>query len=469
MVERATRVERDTMGEVAVPADRLWGAQTQRSLEHFAIGRDRFVWGRPIVRAFGLVKASAAEANEALGVLDPVLARAIVEAADAVADGELDEHFPLVVWQTGSGTQSNMNANEVIANGANLRLGAPVGARSPVHPNDHVNRGQSSNDVFPAVMHVATVLELHERLVPAVEELRDTLAAKASAFAAVVKLGRTHLQDATPITLGQEISAWVAQLDAALDGVRHAADGLSELALGATAVGTGIGAHPRFGDEVAAVLARRTGHPFRRADNLFAALGAHDAMVATSASLRTLAGALFVCANNVRWLASGPRAGIGELRLPENEPGSSIMPGKVNPTQCEALLMVAMQVFGNDATVAFAGTQGNFQLNVAKPVIAHNVLESVALLADAVRSFTVHCAVGIEPDLGRIASHVAGSLMLVTALAPHLGYDAAAAIAKDAHERGTSLRDAALAAGVRPADYDRWVVPADMVHPAPPD
>ncbi len=465
MAERATRVERDTMGEIAVPADRLWGAQTQRSLEHFAIGRDRFVWGRPIVRAFGLVKAAAAEANAALAVLDPVLARAIVDAAREVAEGALDDHFPLVVWQTGSGTQSNMNANEVIANRANVGLGASLGAKSPVHPNDHVNRGQSSNDVFPAVMHVATVLELHDRLFPAVAGLCDTLTAKASAFDLVVKLGRTHLQDATPVTLGQEISGWVAQIDAARDAVRHAATGLHELALGATAVGTGIGTHPQFGDEVAAALARRTGHPFRTATNLFAALAAHDAMVGTSAALRTLAGALFVCANNVRWSASGPRAGIGELRLPENEPGSSIMPGKVNPTQSEALLMVAMQVFGNDATVAFAGTQGNFQLNVAKPVIAHNVLESVALLADAVRSFTVHCVAGMEPDRERIAEHVAGSLMLVTALAPHLGYDAAAAIAKDAHERGTSLRDAALAAGVRPADYDRWVVPGDMVHP----
>ncbi len=466
MADQAVRTERDTMGEIAVPADRLWGAQTQRSLEHFAIGRDRFVWGRPIVRAFGLVKRAAAETNAALGVLDPALAQAIVAAADEVARGRLDEEFPLVVWQTGSGTQSNMNANEVIANRAIELLGGEVGSKSPVHPNDHVNRGQSSNDVFPAVMHVATVLELHERLAPAVGELRDVLAAKSSAFADVVKLGRTHLQDATPITLGQEISAWVAQLDAALAGVKHATVALYELALGATAVGTGIGAHPRFGDEVAARLAAATGHPFRRAANLFAALGAHDAMVALSATLRTLAGALFVCANNIRFLASGPRAGIGELRLPENEPGSSIMPGKVNPTQCEALLMVAMQVFGNDATVAFAGTQGNFQLNVAKPVIAHNVLESIALLADATRSFTTHCARGIEPDRARIAAHVADSLMLVTALAPHIGYDAAAAIAKRAHADGTTLREAALVAGVLPGDYDRWVVPASMVHPA---
>jgi fumarate hydratase class II len=469
MGERATRVERDTMGAVEVPADRLWGAQTQRSIEHFAIGRDRFVWGRAVVRAFGIVKGAAAATNAALGVLDRELAAVVEQAAAEVEAGVLDQHFPLVVWQTGSGTQSNMNANEVIANRAIQLLGGTIGSKHPVHPNDHVNLGQSSNDVFPAVMHLAATLELDERLIPAVTALLDVLAAHVAAFAGIVKLGRTHLQDATPITLGQEVSAWVAQIDAALAGVRHAMGGLQELALGATAVGTGIGAHPRFGDEVAAAIAARTGRPFRRAGNLFAALGAHDAMAATSASLRTLAGALFVMANNVRWLASGPRAGIGELRLPENEPGSSIMPGKVNPTQCEALLMVAMQVHGNDAAVAFAATQGNFQLNVAKPVIAHNVLESIALLADATRSFTVYAATGLEPDLQRIARHLDDSLMLVTALAPHVGYDRAAAIAKMAHERGTPLRDAALAAGVLPADYDRWVVPAELVGPTLPD
>jgi fumarate hydratase, class II len=356
-----------------------------------------------------------------------------------------------------------MNANEVIANRAIQLAGGVVGSKQPVHPNDHVNRGQSSNDVFPAAMHVAILLEAGERLHPSIRGLRDVLEAKAHAYADVVKVGRTHLQDATPVTLGQEIGAWVAQIDEALDGVSAAERPLHALALGATAVGTGLNAHPRFGELASSRIADTTGIPFHRAPNLFVALSAHDAVVAMSASLRTLAGALMKMANDVRWLASGPRAGIGEITIPENEPGSSIMPGKVNPTQCEALVMVAMQVFGNDATVAFAGTQGNFELNVAKPVMAHNVLESIALLADAAASFTVHCAAGLAPNQGRIDDHLTHSLMLVTALAPHVGYDAAAAIAKRALVGGSSLRDAAIAAGVAAADFDRWVVPADMV------
>jgi fumarate hydratase class II len=466
MNEQATRLETDSMGEVRVEATRLWGAQTQRSLENFRIGRDRFVWGRSIIRAFGLVKWHAALTNVELGELDDSLAALIVVAAGEVVAGELDEHFPLVVWQTGSGTQTNMNANEVIANRAIQLAGGIVGSKSPVHANDHVNRGQSSNDVFPAAMHVALVLDVYERLHPAVQGLRDVLYAKSEAFADVVKVGRTHLQDATPITLGQEIGAWVAQLDDAVARVRASEDGLLALALGATAVGTGLNANPRFGQRVAERLAAATGHGFHQADNLFVALSAHDAVVALSAALRGLASALMKLANDVRWLASGPRAGIGELTIPENEPGSSIMPGKVNPTQCEALLMVAMQVFGNDATVAFAGTQGNFQLNVAKPVMAHNVLESIALLADACVSFTVHCAVGIEPDRAVIHEHLERSLMNVTALAPHIGYDAAAAIAKHAHHGGLTLRDAAELQGVAAADFDRWVIPADMVGPS---
>ncbi len=460
-----TRFETDSMGEVAIEATRLWGAQTQRSLEHFSIGRDRFVWGRSIIRAFGLVKKHAALANAELGQLSDTVAMLISRAADDVISGALDAHFPLVVWQTGSGTQSNMNANEVIANRAIELAGGVRGSKQPVHPNDHVNRGQSSNDVFPAVMHLAVVLDLHERLLPAVRELRAVLAHKADVFADVVKVGRTHLQDATPITLGQEVGAWVAQLDDALAYVHAGEHGLLALALGATAVGTGLNAHPEFGRRVAARLAVDTGHAFRCAPNLFVALSAHDAMVNISATLRTLAGALTKIANDVRWLASGPRAGIGEITIPANEPGSSIMPGKVNPTQCEALLMVAMQVFGNDATVAFAGSQGNFQLNVAKPVIAHNVLESIALLSDACGSFTAHCAAGLEPNVSRIGENLARDLMLVTALAPHVGYDAAAMIAKDALERGCTLREAALDGGVAATDFDRWVVPVDMVGP----
>ncbi len=461
-----TRVETDSMGEVAVPADRYWGAQTQRSIANFPIGRDRFVWGRPIVEAFGLVKWAAATANAELGELDADVADLVVRAADEVVAGDLDDHFPLVVWQTGSGTQSNMNANEVIANRAIELAGGTIGSKSPVHPNDHVNRGQSSNDTFPTAMHVAVVLELARTLHPAVRQLRETLRDKAVEFADVVKVGRTHLQDATPITMGQEIGGWVHQIDMAVEAIRRTEDALLELAIGGTAVGTGLNAHPRFGAVAARHLAERTGHEFRTAGNRFAALSAHDALVVTSGAIRALAGSLLKIANDVRWEASGPRNGIGELVIPANEPGSSIMPGKVNPTQAEALTMVCVQVFGNDAAVAMAGSQGNFQLNVYKPVMAHNVLESIALLAEASRSFEEHCARGIEPERDRIAQNLSRNLMLVTALNPHIGYDRAAEIAKRAHAEGTSLREAAVASGHLTAEqFDEWVDPMAMTRP----
>jgi fumarate hydratase class II len=466
MSERKTRIEKDALGPVEVDADRLWGAQTERSRRNFVIGADRFRWGRSVIRAFGLVKKAAALANKELGQLTPAKADLIVRAADEVIAGRWDDEFPLVVFQTGSGTQSNMNANEVVANRAIQLAGGTPGDKGRIHPNDDVNLSQSSNDVFPAVMHIATVEQLEDVLIPVVQALRGTLDAKARAYQDVVMIGRTHLQDATPLTLGQAISGWVAQLDEALAAVRWAAHGLYGLALGGTAVGTGLNAHPRFGDLVARKVAEATGKPFVSAPNKFAALSAHDAMVNASAVLRTLAGALMKIANDVRWHASGPRAGLGELRIPENEPGSSIMPGKINPTQAEALTMVAVQVFGNDATVALAGSQGNFQLNVYKPVILHNALESIALLADAVRSFDEHCARGLEPDRRRIRQHVDESLMLVTALTPHIGYEKAAQIALTAHRESLSLREAALKLGVLTAeDYDRWVKPEDMTHP----
>ncbi|GAB78795.1 fumarase, class II [Austwickia chelonae] len=462
-----TRIETDSMGQIEVPADRHWGAQTQRSLGNFDIGRDTFVWGRPIIRALGLLKKSAAQANAELGELSLTEAQvaAVVQAADEVVRGELDADFPLVVFQTGSGTQSNMNANEVIANRAIEILGGQMGSKSPVHPNDHVNRGQSSNDTFPTAMYVAVALELRERLYAPVSDLRDTLADKAEEFADVVKVGRTHLQDATPVTLGQEIGGWVRQLDFALEQVCHAETGVHALAIGGTAVGTGLNAHPGFGALTAEKLSEHTGVPFVRSENSFASLAAHDELVAVSASLRTLAMALMKIANDVRWLASGPRNSIGEITIPENEPGSSIMPGKVNPTQCEALTMVATRVFGNDATVGFAGSQGNFELNVYKPVMAHAVLESIRLLADACASFREHCAVGIAPHRERIAENLSSNLMLVTALNRHIGYDKAAAIAKKAHKEGTSLREAAVASGhVTEAEFDAWVVPMEMTH-----
>lgn len=459
------RTETDTMGAVEVPSDRYWGAQTQRSIQNFPIGRDRYIMLPSIVRALGILKKGAALANKSLEQIPGEVADLIVRAADEVIQGKLNDHFPLVVFQTGSGTQSNMNANEVISNRAIELAGGVMGSKSPVHPNDHVNRGQSSNDTFPTAMHIAAVQQLNEHLYPRVQALRDTLAAKSEAFRDIVKVGRTHLQDATPITLGQEISSWVAQIDFCLDAVRHAETGLYELAIGGTAVGTGLNAHPEFGDRAAAAFAQETGFPFVSAPNKFAALAGHDALVNVSGALRTLAGALMKMANDVRWLASGPRNGIGELLIPENEPGSSIMPGKVNPTQSEALTMVVTQVFGFDATVGFAGSQGNFQLNVFKPVMIHAVLSSIQLLGDACQSFNDHCAAGIEPNYSTLESNLAKNLMQVTALNPHIGYDNAAKIAKKAHKEGLSLKEAALSLGLLTGEqFDEWVKPIDMTH-----
>ena len=459
------RIERDSLGDVAVPAHRLWGAQTQRSIENFPIGVSRFRFGRPVIRALGHVKQAAARANAALGELPGDRAELIARAAQEVVEGKLDDEFPLVVFQTGSGTQTNMNANEVIANRAIQLAGGALGSKKPVHPNDDVNRGQSSNDAFPAVMHVAIVEELRRALYPAVTQLRDTLRRKAEQFGDVVMVGRTHLMDATPVTFGQVFGGYAAQLEDALAGVRAAENGLHPLALGGTAVGTGLNAHADFGDEVARQIADATGIPFTSARDKFAALSAHDAVVTASGALRTLGAALMKIANDVRLYASGPRAGFAEITIPDNEPGSSIMPGKVNPTQVEALTMVVAQVYGNDLAVAFAGSQGNFQLNVFKPVMLHNVLESIDLLADAVRSFDERCARGIEPARERIDAHLRDSLMLVTALNPHIGYEKAAKIAQKAHRDGTSLREAAIALGVSGEDFDRWVDPAVMTRP----
>jgi len=454
------------MGEVQVPADRYWGAQTERSRDNFKIGVERFRWGRPVIRSLGILKKAAALANGEVGQLPSDTVTRIVQAADEVIAGTLDDHFPLVVFQTGSGTQSNMNANEVISNRAIEMAGGVMGSKKPVHPNDDVNRGQSSNDTFPTAMHIAAVEVIHGRLLPAVRALRETFAQLETQYASVVKIGRTHLQDATPITLGQEISAWRAQLDDRIAGIKRALPGLYELAIGGTAVGTGLNAHSLFGDTAAAWIAKETGHPFVSAPNKFAALSAHDALVEVSAAERGLAMALLKIANDIRWLASGPRCGIGEITIPENEPGSSIMPGKVNPTQCEAMTMVCAQVFGNDATVAFAGSQGNFQLNVYKPVMIHNVLESAELMADACDSMRIHCADGIKPNLARIKHHLDDSLMLVTALNTHIGYEKAAKIAKKALVEGTSLKAAAVAlAYVTPEQYDKWVVPVEMTRP----
>ncbi|MCC6686540.1 MAG: class II fumarate hydratase [Fimbriimonadaceae bacterium] len=461
------RTETDSMGEIQVPDDRYWGAQTQRSIENFPIGRDRFVWGRTIIRSLGVLKKACASANKDLDQIPADIADLIIRAADEVIEGKLDADFPLVVWQTGSGTQSNMNANEVISNRAIELAGGVMGSKTPVHPNDHVNRGQSSNDTFPTAMYIAALIDLNEKLLPAIEKLSRTLSDKSEQFAAMVKVGRTHLQDATPVTLGQEVGSWVAQLDFCKSEIQHAQQGLHQLAIGGTAVGTGLNSHPKFGALAAEYMAKETGFPLRSADNKFAALAAHDGLANLSSTLRTLAGALMKMANDVRWLASGPRNGIGEITIPENEPGSSIMPGKVNPTQCEALTMVCVQVYGNDAAVAFAASQGNFQLNVFKPVMIHNVLESVALLSDAMVSFNDHCAVGIEPNLPKIKANLDSNLMLVTALNRHIGYDKAASIAKKAHKEGTTLKQAALALGyLSEAEFDQWVVPMDMTHPS---
>jgi len=450
------------MGEIAVASDRYWGAQTERSLHHFDIANDTF--GRPMIRALGLLKKAAALTNGALGVLPDDKVGPIVRAADEVIDGKLDDHFPLHVWQTGSGTQSNMNANEVISNRAIELVGGVVGSKKPIHPNDDVNRGQSSNDTFPTAMHIAAAEQTVHHLLPHVKALRDTLDAKAKAFADIVKIGRTHLQDATPVTLGQEVSGWVDQLDHAMATVERALPHVYELALGGTAVGTGLNTHPKFAVAAAQKIAELTSLPFVSAPNKFAALAGHEALVGLHGAYKVLAVALNKIANDVRWLASGPRSGIGEIAIPENEPGSSIMPGKVNPTQSEAMTMVCAQVMGNDVAVNIGGMSGNFELNVFKPLIIHNVTWSARLLGDACRGFREFCAVGIEPVRARITENLEKSLMLVTALNPHIGYDNAAKIAKKAHKDGTTLREAAIALGLmKPENFDRFIDPGKMV------
>ncbi|MCA9729540.1 MAG: class II fumarate hydratase [Candidatus Eisenbacteria bacterium] len=458
------RIESDTMGKVEVAADRYWGAQTQRSLQNFEVGEDRF--SREMIRALGILKLAAAQANLELGLLPAKKAKLIEKAAREVIDGKLDDHFPLVIYQTGSGTQTNMNANEVIANRAIELAGGTIGSKDPIHPNDDVNKSQSSNDTFPTAMHIAAAEQIHKHLLPSVKVLRDCLNQKAKQYAKIVKCGRTHLQDAVPLTLGQEISGWVAQLDAATQAIKNTLPHLHELALGGTAVGTGLNTHPDYAKLSAKKVAALTDVPFVTAKNKFAALAAHDAIVEASGALKVLVAALMKIANDVRWLASGPRCGLGEIRIPENEPGSSIMPGKVNPTQSESLTMVCCQVLGNDATIGFAGTQGNFELNVFKPVMIHNLLKSIRLLGDGCRSFTDHCAVGIEPDEEKIAYYMRSSLMLVTALNTHIGYEAAAKIAKTAHKEGLTLKEAAEKLGlVDPKDFDRWVDPRKMLGP----
>jgi fumarate hydratase class II len=452
------------MGAVDVPADRLWGAQTQRSLHHFAIADDHIP--KAVIRSMALLKKAAALVNMDLGTLNPEYAQLIATAADEIVEGRHDAEFPLYVWQTGSGTQTNMNVNEVISNRANELAGGERGSKQPIHPNDHVNMSQSSNDTFPTAMNIAAVEEVVRRLIPSVRALRDSLAKRADEFADIVKIGRTHLQDAVPLTLGQEFSGYVAQLDADLERLEMVLPGLYELAIGGTAVGTGINTHPEFAERAAAKIAELTGLPFVSAPNKFAALAAHDGLVMASGALRTLAVSLMKIANDIRWLGSGPRAGIGELVLPENEPGSSIMPGKVNPTQSEAMTMVCVQVIGNDTAVAMAGSMGNFELNVFKPVMIFNFLHSVDLLTDVCRTFREFCVEGLQPDRDRIQEHVEQSLMLVTALTPVIGYDKAAEIAKKAHHEGTTLREATLALGYLSGDeFDAAVRPEDMVHP----
>ncbi|NHZ82931.1 class II fumarate hydratase [Massilia sp. CCM 8695] len=459
-----TRIEKDSFGPIAVPAERLWGAQTQRSLEHFAISSERMA--PELVAALAQVKRAAAAVNRSLGLLPADKADAIVKAADEVLDGRHPDEFPLVVWQTGSGTQSNMNMNEVLANRASELSGGARGEGRLLHPNDHVNMGQSSNDIFPTAMHVAAAQAVVQSLLPALARLRGTLEIKARDFADIVKIGRTHLQDATPLTLGQEFSGYVAQLEYSEHAIKSTLPGLLQLAAGGTAVGTGLNTHPDFAARIAAEIGSRTAISFKTAPNKFAALAGHDALVGTHGALKTLATALTKIANDVRWMASGPRSGLGEISIPENEPGSSIMPGKVNPTQCEALTMLCCQVFGNDVAITMGGASGNFELNVFKPMIAHNFLQSARLLADGMRSFNEHCAHGIEPNRDRIGELMERSLMLVTALAPHIGYDRAAQIAKKAQHEGTTLKQAALALGfVTEQQFQDWIVPLDMTRP----
>ena len=459
-----TRKETDSMGEIGVASDRYWGAQTERSLHHFNIGQEHF--SRPMICALGVLKKAAALVNGELKTLTPDQVKLIVAAADEVIDGKLDDHFPLFVWQTGSGTQTNMNANEVISNRAIEMAGGEMGSKKPIHPNDHVNRGQSSNDTFPTAMHIAAAEQVVHHLKPAVAELRATLDAKAREFAGIVKVGRTHLQDATPLTLGQEISGWVAQIDVAMRAVESALPSVYELALGGTAVGTGLNTHPEYAERSARKIAELTGLPFVSAPNKFAALAGHEALVSLHGALKTLAAGLMKIANDVRWLSSGPRSGLGEITIPENEPGSSIMPGKVNPTQSEALTMVCAQVMGNDVAVGIGGASGNFELNVYKPLIIHNVLQSIRLLGDASRNFNEFCAKGIDANRKRIEDNLNRSLMLVTALNPHIGYDNAAKIAKKAHKDGTTLKEAAVALGLVTAQqFDEWVDAKKMTEP----
>ncbi len=465
MSAEKTRTETDTFGPIEVAADRYWGAQAERSKGNFRIGWEK--QPAAIVRALGIVKRAAAEANMDLGKLDPALGKVIVEAAQEVIDGKLDDHFPLVVWQTGSGTQSNMNANEVISNRAIEMLGGKMGSKKPVHPNDHVNMSQSSNDTYPTAMHIAAAERIVHDLIPALKHLNAALDAKAKAFDHIVKIGRTHTQDATPLTLGQEFSGYAAQVASSIRRIELTLPGLQELAQGGTAVGTGLNAPVGFAEKIAARIAEITGIAFTSAPNKFEALAAHDSMVFSHGALNATAAALFKIANDIRFLGSGPRSGLGELSLPENEPGSSIMPGKVNPTQCEALTQVCVQVFGNNAALTFAGSQGHFELNVYNPLMAYNFLQSVQLLADAARSFTDNCVVGIEAREDNIKAALDRSLMLVTALAPTIGYDNAAKIAKTAHKNGTTLREEAVGGGyVSEADFDRLVRPEDMTHPS---
>ncbi len=460
---KSVRVETDSMGEVEVRADRYWGAQTERSLHHFDIGDDRMP--REMIRALGVLKKAAALVNRDLGKLAGDKAELIARAADEVIEGRLDEHFPLRVWQTGSGTQTNMNANEVISNRAIEMAGGAMGSKEPVHPNDHVNMSQSSNDTFPTAMHIAAA-ERMNALIPAVERLRAAIQAKAEEFNDVVKIGRTHLQDATPLTVGQEFSGWASLVERDIERLRTVLPGLYDLAIGGTAVGTGLNSHPEFAERAAAKIAELTELPFKAHPNKFAALSAHDEVVFASGALKTLACSLMKIANDIRWLASGPRAGIGELVLPENEPGSSIMPGKVNPTQSEAMTMVAVQVMGNDAAIGFAGSQGNFELNVFNPVMIHNLLHSIRLLKDACRGFVEFCVEGIELNRARIEENLRNSLMLVTALNPHVGYDNAARIAKNAHKQGIGLRESAVELGLLTAEqFDEYVKPEEMTHP----
>ena len=460
----STRTETDSFGPIDVPADRYWGAQTERSRRNFKIGDEPMP--KPLIRAMAMVKKAAALTNLELGLIDKRLAEAIAAAADEVIEGKLDDHFPLVVWQTGSGTQTNMNLNEVIANRASEMLGGTIGSKRPVHPNDHVNLGQSSNDTFPTAMHIAAAEEIAYRLNPALARLYQALKDKAEAFQDILKIGRTHMQDATPLTLGQEFGGYAAQIDHGIERVKLSLYGLYELAQGGTAVGTGLNTHPRFAELFAAKIAQMTKLPFVSAENKFEALASHDAYVFTHGALNTVAMAMFKIANDIRLLGSGPRSGFGEILLPENEPGSSIMPGKVNPTQCEAVTMVAAQVMGNHATISFAGSQGHLELNVFKPLLAYAMLQSIRLLGDVADSFTQNCIVGIEANRERIKDHMQRSLMLVTALAPHIGYDKASEIAKAAHKRGTTLREEAVRLGhVTAEDFDRLVRPEDMITP----